>query len=221
MKASEDFLQQERDLKAWLWATPNSNRISILFEELGLDYAVVPINIRRGEQHAPDVVARNPYGKVPIVSWNDASGERVLFESGAILLDFAQRHGRLLPETGQARSETLAWLMVALTGLGPAMGQAHHWTDLAPSKPEEARAHSVGLVRRAYIVLEKRLSEVQYLGGTYSIADIAAFPWISRSNWATLKLQDFPHLARWHDRVASRPAVVIGMSKPEGAVLQD
>ncbi len=214
-------MQQEQDLRAWLWATPNSNRISILFEELGLDYTVVPINIRRGEQHSPDILSRNPYGKVPVVAWHDPSGERVLFESGAILLDFAERHGRLLPATGQARSETLAWLMVALTGLGPAMGQAHHWTDLAPSKPDEARAHSVGLALRAFTTLEKRLSKVPYLGGTYSIADIAAFPWISRSNWATLNLQDFPHLAEWHDRVASRPAVVIGMSKPEGAVLQD
>jgi GST-like protein len=221
MNASEHFLQQEQYLKAWLWATPNSNRISILFEELGLDYTVVPINIRRGEQNSPDVKSRNPYGKVPVVSWNDASGERVLFESGAILLDFAQRHARLIPEAGQPLSDTLAWLMVALTGLGPAMGQAHHWTDLAPSKPEEARAHSVGLVRRAYSVLDERLSNVQYLGGAYSIADIAAFPWISRSNWATLSLQDYPHLANWHDRVASRPAVAIGMSKPEGAVLQD
>lgn len=214
-------MEQEQNLKAWLWATPNSNRVSILLEELGLDYAVVPINIRRGEQHAPDVVARNPYGKVPIVAWNDASGDRVLFESGAILLDFAQRHRKLLPAGGQPLSETLAWLMVALTGLGPAMGQAHHWTDLAPSQPPEARTHSVGLVRRAYDVLEKRLSEVPFLGGDYSIADIAAFPWIARSDWATLDLQEFPHLAAWHDRVARRPAVARGMTKPEGAVLQD
>ncbi|QCO58022.1 glutathione S-transferase family protein (plasmid) [Pseudorhodobacter turbinis] len=214
-------MQKEQDLKAWLWATPNSNRVSILLEELGLDYTVVPINIRRGEQNAPEVLARNPYGKIPIVEWNDASGDHVLFESGAILLDFAQRHGRLLPTSDRPLADAMAWLMVALTGLGPTMGQAHHWTDLAPEKPEAARLHSVGLVRRIYNVLEKRLSEVPYLGGDYSIADIAAFPWIARSDWATLDLNDFPHLERWHDRVAKRPAVAIGMSKPDGAVLQD
>lgn len=212
-------MQEERDLIAWLWATPNSNRVSILFKELGLDYAVRGVNIRRGEQKVAEVLARNPYGKIPIVAWSDAQEERIQFESGAILLDFARRHGRFLPSDGAALDSAMSWLMVALTGLGPTMGQAHHWTDLVPEQPEAARAHSVALVRRIYTVMDKRLSQMPYFAHEYTIADIAAFPWIARSDWATLDLLDFPHLARWHDTVAERPAVAAGMSKPEGAVL--
>lgn len=214
-------LQTERDLTAWLWATPNSNRVSVLFEELDLSYQVRGINIRKGEQRGEEVLRRNPYGKIPIVAWQAHDGERVLFESGAILLDFARRHGRFLPADGRALDATMSWLMMALTGLGPLMGQAHHWTELAPEKPDAARLHSVAGVRRVYGVMDKRLSDVSYLAGDYSIADIAAFPWIARSGWATLALTEFPHLQRWHDTVAGRPAVARGMRLPEGAVLKD
>jgi GST-like protein len=213
--------QPEHGLEVWLWATPNSNRVSILLEELGLAYTVHGVNIRRGEQKAPAVLALNPYGKVPIVRWCDAGGEHVLFESGAILLDFAARHGRLLPEGGTAREAAMAWLMVALTGLGPMMGQAHHWTDLAPVKPPEAVQHTVSLVRRVIGVLDGRLAAVPYLGGDeFSIADIAAFPWIARSDWATLDRAGWPALTAWHDRVAARPAVQAGMAVPKGAKLE-
>ncbi|OSP54896.1 glutathione S-transferase family protein [Pseudoruegeria sp. SK021] len=213
-------MQTERDLQAWLWATPNSNRVSILLDELGLDYRVHGVNIRRGEQKSPEVVSRNPYGKIPIVTWSGEDGDRTLFESGAILLDFARRHDRLLPKSGKALDEAMSWLMVGLTGLGPTMGQAHHWTDLADEQPEVARAHSVGLVRRVFGVMDTRLAQVPYLADAYSIADIAAFPWIARSDWATIDLAEYPNLARWHGDVAARPAVQSGMAKPEGAVLQ-
>jgi GST-like protein len=212
--------QQEQDLEAWLWATPNSNRVSILFEELGLSYRVQGVDIRRREQFAPDILALNPYGKLPIVRWKDASGERVLFESGAILIDFAERHGRLLPPSGPARAETLAWLMVVLTSLGPMTGQAHHWTELAPQKPEAAISHTVGLVERVYGVLEGRLSTSRYLSHAFSIADIAAFPWISRSDWARMDLAGYPQIRRWHDEIALRPAVARGMAVPHGAKLE-
>jgi GST-like protein len=191
-----------------------------MFEELGVDYVVHEVNIRRGEQKAPEVLSRNPYGKVPIVAWTEADGQRTLFESGAILLDFARRHRRLLPGCGRARDEVMSWLMVALTGLGPMMGQAHHWTALAPERPEAARAHSVALVRRVYAVMDKRLSAVPYLGDEYSIADIAAFPWVTRSEWVTVDIREYPNLSRWHDLVANRPGVAAGMAKPEGAVLE-
>lgn len=213
-------MQSERDLEVWLWATPNSNRVSILFEELGLDYAVHGVNIRKGEQKAPEIIALNPYGKIPIVSWQDADGSRVLFESGAILLDFARRHDRFLPRDGAAQDKVMTWLMMALTGLGPMMGQAHHWTDLAPEQPEAARAHSVAGVRRIFDVMNTHLAGSRYLADAYSVADIAAFPWIARSDWATLDLGNYPNLRRWHDDLAQRPAVIAGMSKPEGAVLE-
>lgn len=208
------------DLTAWLWATPNSNRISILLEELGLAYRAIGINIRRREQFAPDIVAMNPYGKIPIVAWNEAGERRVMFESGAILITFAERFGRLLPATGTGREECLAWLMLALTGLGPMTGQAHHWTDLAPEKPEAAVQHSVNTVRRIYGVLDGRLARVMFLAGDYTIADIAAYPWIARHDWARLTLEPYPHLARWLAEVGKRPAVARGMAVPASARLE-
>lgn len=206
-------------LDAYLWATPNSNRVSILFEELGLAYRVRGVDIRRREQFAPEILALNPYGKVPIVVAGEGPGREVLFESGAILIRFAERHGRFLPAGGTARAETLAWLMVALTGLGPMMGQAHHWSALAPERSAVAEAHTAALVDRAARALDGRLADRRHLAGDYSIADIAAFPWIARPHWGLIELDRFVHLRRWHDDVAGRPAVRRGMAIPEGVRL--
>ena len=207
-------------IEAYLWATPNSNRVSILFEELGLTYQVHPINIRKREQFADHVVALNPYGKIPLVVETGPGGREVLFESGAILIRYAERHGRLLPASGSDRDEVLAWLMVALTSLGPMMGQAHHWTELAPEKSAVARAHTVALVERVFRVLDSRLAHSQFLHAGYSIADIAAFPWIARASWADMDLAQFDHLRRWHDLIADRPAVRRGMDVPRGVRLE-
>lgn len=200
------------------WATPNSQRVSIMLEELGLPYEVRPVNIRAREQFAPEVVALNPYGKIPILV---EPGAPPLFESGAILLHLAEAHGRFLPPPGDpARAGALAWLMVALTSLGPFTGQAHHWTALAPEKPEAARRHTVGLVERVYRLLDGRLGTARFLGGgSYSIADIAAFPWVAKRHWAGMGLEDRPHLARWFAEVGARPAVVRGMDVPAGVTL--
>lgn len=203
------------------WMTPNTHRVSILLEELGLEYGVTGVNIRAREQFAPDILALNPFGKVPIlIEQRPAQAPLILFESGAILLHLAEAHGQFLPADGPARAATLAWLMVALTGLGPAMGQAHHWTDLAPDKPEAARHYALGVVDRVWSLLDGRLAEVPYLAGEdYSIADIAAFPWIARPGWATRRLANTPNIARWHDRIAARPAVQRGVAVPRGARL--
>jgi GST-like protein len=200
------------------WATPNSQRVSIMLEELGLPYEVRPVNIRAREQFAPEVVALNPYGKIPILV---EEGAPPLFESGAILLHLAETHGRFLPPAGDpARAQTLAWLMVALTSLGPFTGQAHHWTGLAPEKPEAARRHTVGLVDRVYRLLDGRLSETRFLAGAdYSIADIAAYPWVAKRHWAEMTLDGRGHLARWFAEVGARPAVMRGMQVPAGVVL--
>lgn len=200
------------------WATPNSQRVSILLEELGLPYEVRPVNIRAREQFAPEVVALNPYGKIPILV---EAGTPPLFESGAILMHLAETHGRFLPPPGDpARAETLAWLMVVLTSLGPFTGQAHHWTGLAPEKPEAARRHTVGLVARVYRLLDGRLGTARFLAGeAYSIADIAAFPWVAKRHWAEMTLDDHPNLARWAAEVGARPAVIRGMNVPAGVTL--
>lgn len=206
-------------IEAYLWATPNSNRVSILLEELALAYRVHGVNIRAREQFAPEILALNPYGKIPIVTIGTGAARQVLFESGAILIHFAEAHGRFLPASGPARAETLAWLMVVLTGLGPMMGQAHHWTELAPEKSEAAIRHTTALVDRVARVLEARLATHRYLAGDYSIADIAAFPWIARPHWGLIEMKGFANLARWHDEIAARPAVRRGMDRPEGVRL--
>ena len=207
-----------RERRLYAWATPNSQRVSIMLEELGLPYEVRPVNIRAREQFAPDVVALNPYGKIPILV---EEGRPPLFESGAILLHLAETHGRFLPPAGDpARAETIAWLMVALTSVGPFTGQAHHWTGLAPEKPEAARRHTVGLVERAYRLLDSRLGATRFLAGDeYTIADIAAFPWVAKKHWAEMTLDDRPHLSRWFADIAVRPAVMRGMNVPAGVTL--
>lgn len=202
------------------WATPNSQRVAIMLEELGLAYAVRGVNIRAGEQHAPEILALNPYGKVPILVEDTGDGREVLFESGVILIALAGRHGTFLQTEPARRGETLVWLMVALTSLGPMTGQAHHWTGLAPEKPEAARARHVGLAARVYRTMEARLTAVPYLGGEeYSIADIAAWPWIARHMWAEQRLEDYPALHGWFTRIGARPPVQRGMQVPAGATL--
>lgn len=209
------------DLTAYLFATPNSHRVSILFEELGLAYRVVPVNIRLREQFAPAILALNPYGRLPIVTWSEGADRRVLFESVAILETFADMAGRLLPSAGQARADTLAWTMVAATSLGPMTGQAHHWHHLAAEPNPAAATHTQSLVARACRVLDRRLGEAEHLAGAYSIADIAAFPFAARLAWAHLALADYPNLSRWHDAVAARPAVRRGVAIPDGIRLDD
>ena len=188
-----------------------------MLEELGLAYHAHGVNIREREQFAPEILALNPYGKVPILEIDDL----VLFESGAILLHLAETRGRFLPKQAAARTSVLAWFMVAMTSLGPFTGQAHHWTELAPEKPEAARAHTVGLVARVYELLDGRLAKNRHLAGEdYSIADIAAWPWIEKHGWAEMRQEQYPHLARWFAEVGARPAVQRGMQMPAGAKLE-
>ena len=200
------------------WATPNSQRVAIMLEELGVAYEAVGVNIRAREQFAPAILALNPYGKVPIL---EQPGRPPIFESGAILIHLAEAHGRFLPREEPARAAVMGWLMVALTSLGPFTGQAHHWTALAPETPEAARRHTVALVERVYRLLDGRLGEAPYLAGAdYTIADIAAWPWVAKHGWAAMRLADFPNLARWFAMVGDRPAVQRGMLVPKGAKLE-
>jgi len=207
------------ELTAYLWATPNSRRVAILLEELDLDYRAVAVNIRAGEQFAAELVALNPYGKIPVVHWLEDGRREVLFESGAILLRLAELAGALLPRDGADRHDVLSWLMMAVSGLSPASGQAHHWTALAPERPAVAAEHAVASAARAYRALDTRLQGREYLARRYSIADIAAYPWIERHGWTTLSLGDYPALAAWFARVGRRDAVQRGMQVPRGITL--
>jgi GST-like protein len=207
-------------LEVYLWATPNSRRVSILFEELGLEYSVHPVNIRAREQFAPEILSLNPHAKLPIVTWREEGEQHVMTESGAILLHFGQRETAILPDGGAAREAVLVWLMMAMTSLGPMTGNAHHWTSLAQERPAVAIAHHRALVRRAYAVLDQRLADHDYLAGDiYSLADIAAYPWVAVYDWAAIDLADFPAIARWLARVGQRAAVQRGMLIPHGVIL--
>ncbi|WP_159817043.1 glutathione S-transferase family protein [Colwellia sp. 20A7] len=207
------------NIKLYMWATPNSRRISILFEELGLNFDVHPVNIRAKEQFAAEITDLNPFGKVPIVVWQECEEQRLLFESGAILIHFAEAGKQFLPAESKERSEILSWLMVALTGLGPHSASAHYWSDLAVEKSPQALDYHVNFTARVYRLLDDRLADNEYLAGDYSIADMAAYPWISVSEWTTLDIEDYPNLLRWYKHVGLRPAVQRGMSLPTGITL--
>jgi len=203
-----------------MWATPNSRRASILLEELGLDFRVEPVNIRAKEQFTSNILALNPYCKVPIITWREGSEEHSLFESGAILIQLAETYGKFLPSSPPERGLALSWLMISLTSLGPHSSQTHHWSALAAESSPVALEHCVSLVDRVYRVMDERLADNTFLAGDYSIADIAAYPWVTCSDWTTLDIHDFPNIMRWRDEIAARPAVARAMALPEGICLE-
>ncbi len=203
-----------------MWATPNSRRASILLEELGLSFRVEPVNIRAKEQFTSNILALNPYCKVPIIAWREGSEEHSLFESGAILVYLAETYGRFLPSSPAEKKLVLSWLMISLTSLGPHSSQTHHWSALAAVPSPAALEHCVSLVERVYRVMDERLADNSFLAGDYSIADIAAYPWVTCSDWTTLDMHDFPNIMRWRDEIADRPAVARAMALPEGISLE-
>ena len=208
------------DLILYMWATPNSRRASILLEELGLSFKVEPVNIRAKEQFSTDILALNPYCKVPIIAWRDGNEKHSLFESGAILLSLAERYGRFLPQSSPERNLVLSWLMIALTSLGPHSSYTHHWSSLSAEKLPTALDHCVSLVERVYRLMDDRLAENTFLAGAYSIADIAAYPWVTCSDWTTLDINDFANLKRWRDAIGARPDVARAMALPKGVRLE-
>jgi GST-like protein len=221
----------------YYWATPNGHKITIALEELGCPYRVVPVNIGRGEQFAPDYLRISPNNKIPaLVDPEPAPGEApiALFESGAILQYLAEKHGRLLPATraqpapsrlkaaerplgGQERSdvgrtsqrfEVLKWLYWQVGGLGPMAGQNHHFTQYAPEPIPYAIERYVKETARLYGVLDRQLAGREFIAGdAYSIADIACYPWIAEHAKQRQRLADFPDLARWFAAIGARPAV--------------
>ena len=200
----------------YTWGTPNGRKISILLEELALPYAVHTIDITKDEQFDPDFLKISPNNKIPaVVDPEGPDGQPIsLFESGAILIYFAEKTGKLLSTDPRVRLETLQWLMWQMGGWGPMLGQAHHFRRFAPEKIPYAIDRYTDETRRLYGVLDKRLAEGAYMAGDYSIADIATFPWAARHEWQGIELADFPHLKRWYDAVAARPAVARGMAVP-------
>jgi GST-like protein len=204
------------------WTTPNGRKISIALEEMALPYEVKPINIGAGEQFSPGYLAISPNNKIPAIIDHDALGGSVsVFESGAILIYLAERSGRFLPASGAARAAVLEWLFWQVGGPGPMLGQLFYFANRAPEKIPQAIDRFTDEAVRLVGVAEKRLAAVPYLGGeAYSIADMAAYPWLAAGlgilrGVAGKKLAATPGLDRWLAELSERPAVKRGMAVPE------
>ena len=199
----------------YTWGTPNGRKVSVMLEETGLPYRLHPVDITKGEQFRPDFLALNPNSKIPAIVDDEGPGGPIsLFESGAILIYLAEKTGLLLARDPRRRAETLVWLMFQMGGVGPMFGQAHHFLRAAPEPVPYGIERYTKETCRLYGVMDKRLGEVAYLAGEYSIADVATYPWVARHEWHKVALADFPNVARWYDAIGARPAVTQGMRVP-------
>jgi len=201
-------------IEVYSWATPNGHKVHIMLEECGLLYRAIPVNIGAGAQFDPSFLAISPNNKIPaIVDPDGPDGRPIsLFESGAILLYLASKTGRFLPEGLRERWEVLQWLMFQMGGVGPMLGQAHHFRIYAPEKLPYAIERYTNEAKRLYGVLDRRLAKSRYIGcNEYSIADIATFPWLRSWKNQGIAWSDYPHLKGWFDEIAARPAVARGV----------
>ena len=193
------------------WTTPNGHKITIFLEESGLPYRIRPVNISRGDQFKPDFLAISPNNRIPAIVDHDPPGGGApisVFESGAILLYLAEKSGRFIPADLRGRVEVTQWLFWQMAGLGPMAGQNHHFSGYAPEKLPYAINRYVSETNRLYGVLNKRLADRPFIAGTYSIADMASYPWIVPHKNQGQSLEDFPHLKRWFETIKNRPAVI-------------
>ena len=184
-----------------------------MLEEIGLPYRVVPIDITDGEQFESDFLKISPNNKIPAIVDHDEN--IALMESGAILIYLAEKTGKLLPGQGEARVRAFEWLMFQMGGIGPMLGQTHHFVKFNPGASAYATDRFRKEAIRLYGVMDKRLADTPYLAGDeYSIADIATWPWISRFEWQEIDLTKFPNACRWYKDIAQRPAVQTGYDVP-------
>ncbi|MFG6416893.1 glutathione S-transferase C-terminal domain-containing protein [Roseateles sp. DC23W] len=207
-------------IEVYSWPTPNGHKVHIMLEECGLAYRVHPVDIGAGDQFTPAFLAISPNNKIPAITDPDGPDGRPLsmFESGAILLYLAGKTGKLLPADVAAKYEVLQWLMFQMGGVGPMLGQAHHFRIYAREKLPYAIERYTNEAKRLYAVINKRLAHTTYLGGTdYSIADIAVFPWLRSWKNQGVEMSDYPHLRGWFDEIAKRPAVQRGLEVLAGA----
>ena len=196
-------------IELYTWSTPNGQKASIMLEECGLPYNVHPVNISKDEQFAPDFLKISPNNKIPAIVDTDTGYS--VFESGAILIYLAEKTGRFLPQEPKLRYQTLEWLMFQMGGVGPMLGQAHHFLRFNPGKAPYAEERYGNEAKRLYGVIDRRLADSRFLAcHDYTIADIATWPWIARHEWQGVRLDDFPGVRRWYDEIRARPAVQRG-----------
>ena len=197
----------------YTWTTPNGRKVSIALEELGLPYAAHAIDITKDEQFAPDFLKISPNNRIPAIV--DRDNNMSLFESGAILIYLADKTGKLMPKSGEPRYRVIEWLMWQMGGVGPMIGQAHHFLRQNPGKAPYAEERYHKEANRLYGVLDRRLTGRDFVAGDYSIADIAIWPWISRFEWHKVDLNQYPNVKRWYSAIAARPAVQKGYQVPK------
>lgn len=201
----------------YTWGTPNGRKVSVMLEECGLPYQAFAVNITKDEQFAPDFLKISPNNKIPAIVDSDGPGGKPIsvFETGAILIYLAQKTGKFLPTDPRKFADTMQWLMWQMGGLGPMLGQTHHFRRFAPEKIPYAVDRYTNETKRLYGVIDKQVGENGWLAaGEYTIADIASFPWIARHEWQNQKLEDYPNLKQWYDRIWARDAVKKGFEVP-------
>jgi GST-like protein len=198
----------------YTWSTPNGRKISIMLEELGLEYTVKPINIIKDEQFSDSFLKISPNNKIPAII--DHDNDTTLMESGAILLYLANKYKKFLPHSIDDRNKCIEWLFFQAASQGPMLGQAHHFLKFNKGKSEYAENRYKKEAERLYEVMDKRLSVSDYLGGNeYSIADISSWPWVARFDWHQIEITKFQHVSRWYKQISQRSAVLKGYDIPE------
>jgi GST-like protein len=202
-------------IDVYSWATPNGHKVHIMLEECGLPYAAHAVDISAGEQFSPEFLTISPNNRIPAITDPDGpDGEPIsLFESGAILLYLAGKTGRFLPRSTRGKYQALQWLMFQMAGVGPMLGQTHHFRAYAPEKVEYAINRFSNEARRLYGVMDKQLATNDYIAGKeYTIADMAVWPWLRSHERQGIDLGEFPNVKAWFEAIGNRPAVQRGIT---------
>src|SRR2546421_4035595 len=197
----------------YTWTTPNGRKVSIALEEFGLPYTAQAIDISKGEQFGPEFLKISPNNRIPAIVDRDNGFH--LMESGAILMYLAEKTGKLMPKEEHPRYRVIEWLMWQMGGIGPMLGQVHHFVKYNKDKAPYAEERYLKEAHRLYGVLDRRLADRDYVADAYSIADIAIWPWISRFEWQTIDLGRYANVKRWYLAIANRPAVQKGYHVPK------
>ncbi len=197
----------------YTWTTPNGRKASIMLEEIGIPYTVHAVDIGKDEQFKPDFLKISPNNRIPAIV--DRDNGMSLMETGAIMIYLADKTGKLLPKSGEARYRVIEWLMWQMGGIGPMLGQVHHFVKYNPGKAPYAEERYSKEAHRLYKVLNTRLEGREFVADDYSIADIATWPWISRYEWQQIDMTQYPNVKRWYETIARRPAVQRGYKVPK------
>src|SRR6201992_603977 len=209
MRSNQSRQEASAMIDLYYWSTPNGHKITMFLEETGLEYKFFPVQIGKGEQFKPEFLSVAPNNRIPaMVDHAPKGGGKPVsvFESGAMLLYLAEKTGQFLPTNLSGRYDVIQWTFWQMGGLGPMAGQNHHFSNYAVEKIKYAIDRYVNETNRLYGVLNKRLSNREFIGGDYSIADMASYPWVAGWKNQSQNIDDFPHLKRWWETIRARPA---------------